>query len=199
MFDFCFQRRLVAFAAVIGLGAAGCSGSRALLPGTGPAAQSARSITHAARGSHPGAFTRLASQPPVGMQMAFLMTDGTVLAQSYSGNTWYKYTPDANGSYANGTWTQVASLQTGYAPERICIRPARRRASRNHRRRIQHAGPTTICSSSISAPSTIRSRRRGLRSAIPRGGGGSAIRRRACFPTGRFCRRRETHASRRCI
>jgi hypothetical protein len=50
------------------------------------------------------------------MQMGFLMTDGTVLTQSYSSNTWYKYTPDASGGYANGTWTQVATLPAGYAP-----------------------------------------------------------------------------------
>jgi hypothetical protein len=55
-------------------------------------------------------------QPPVGMQLAWLMTDGSVLAQSNAGNTWYKYTPDITGSYADGTWTQVGSLQSGYAP-----------------------------------------------------------------------------------
>jgi hypothetical protein len=60
---------------------------------------------------------RLAHQPPVGMQLEFLMTDGTVLAQSGgSPASWYKYTPDAFGNYATGTWSQVASLPTGYAP-----------------------------------------------------------------------------------
>ncbi len=58
----------------------------------------------------------LKAQPPVGMQFAFLMTDGTVLAQSNASNTWYKYAPDQTGSYSNGTWTQVATLPTGYAP-----------------------------------------------------------------------------------
>jgi len=56
------------------------------------------------------------SQPPVPMQFGFLMTDGTVLAQSGASNTWYKYTPDATGSYANGTWKQVATLPSGYVP-----------------------------------------------------------------------------------
>jgi hypothetical protein len=51
------------------------------------------------------------------MQMAFLMTDGTILTQGNSdAASWYKYTPDSSGSYADGTWTQVASLQSGYAP-----------------------------------------------------------------------------------
>lgn len=56
------------------------------------------------------------AQPPVGMQLAFLLSDGSVLAQSSSSNTWYKYVPDAFGNYANGTWTQAATLPTGYAP-----------------------------------------------------------------------------------
>jgi len=70
----------------------------------------------AARKDLPGHFTVVKSQPPVGMQMEFLMTDGSVLAQSYSANTWYRYVPDANGDYSDGTWSQAASLQSGYAP-----------------------------------------------------------------------------------
>ncbi len=29
---------------------------------------------------------------------------------------WYKLTPDINGSYVNGTWSQLASLQSNYGP-----------------------------------------------------------------------------------
>ncbi len=36
------------------------------------------------------------------------MTDGTILAQSFNGQTWMKLTPDATGSYINGTWTTLA-------------------------------------------------------------------------------------------
>ena len=50
------------------------------------------------------------------MQMAFLMTDGTLLTQSFSNNTWYRYAPDASGGYQDGTWTQAATLPAGYAP-----------------------------------------------------------------------------------
>lgn len=47
----------------------------------------------------------------------WLMTDGTVLVQDgYNGNAWYTYAPDAKGNYTDGTWTQVASMPTGYAP-----------------------------------------------------------------------------------
>jgi hypothetical protein len=56
------------------------------------------------------------NQLTVGIQMAFLETDGTVLAQSTAGNTWYKYTPDAYGNYQDGTWTEVASLASPYDP-----------------------------------------------------------------------------------
>ena len=45
------------------------------------------------------------------------MTDGSVLAQSASSwNNWYRYVPDAKGGYSDGTWSQVASLQSGYGP-----------------------------------------------------------------------------------
>jgi hypothetical protein len=50
------------------------------------------------------------------MQMAFLMTDGSVLTQGFDASSWYRYTPDANGGYVNGTWTQVASLPSNYCP-----------------------------------------------------------------------------------
>ncbi|HEX4159583.1 MAG TPA: hypothetical protein VHY79_14025 [Rhizomicrobium sp.] len=58
----------------------------------------------------------LKNQPPGGAWVTYQMTDGTVLAQSGDENTWYKLTPDNTGSYVNGSWTQVASLQPGYQP-----------------------------------------------------------------------------------
>jgi hypothetical protein len=61
-------------------------------------------------------FQLIKHQPPVGLQLAFLLTDGSVMAQSYANNTWYRYTPDASGNYMNGTWTQAATLQSGYSP-----------------------------------------------------------------------------------
>ncbi len=37
------------------------------------------------------------------------MTDGTILVQSFDGQTWMKLTPDRRkGSYVNGTWTTLA-------------------------------------------------------------------------------------------
>ena len=112
MFRFSIKSALIAFAAVFAVGVAGCSGGRSVLPGMAP------QTLDALRSSHAGRFTVVKAQPPVGMQMAFLMTDGTVLTQSgRNWSQWYRYIPDAQGDYADGTWTQVGSLQSGYAPD----------------------------------------------------------------------------------
>ena len=81
------------------------------------------------------------SSPPDYMQLEWLMTDGSVLAQS--GSNWsnfYLLTPDSTGNYANGTWTQVGSLQSGYGPDAFASATSRRRPLRDHRRRVQLAG-----------------------------------------------------------
>jgi len=61
-------------------------------------------------------LTNLVHQAPDGAIITFLLTDGTVLAQGGEGQDWWKLTPDINGSYVNGTWTQVASLAANYDP-----------------------------------------------------------------------------------
>jgi|HubBroStandDraft_2_1064218.scaffolds.fasta_scaffold76587_1 hypothetical protein len=68
-------------------------------------------------------WTRLTNSPPVNVGAILLLTDGTVIAHEendQNGNVatlaWYKLTPDINGSYVNGTWSQIASLPTGYGP-----------------------------------------------------------------------------------
>jgi hypothetical protein len=101
----------VVFAAVVAVGVAACSGGQAMPPGLSqPALKTLEE-------SHPGHFVRMASQPPVGMAMEWLLTDGSVLAQSgATWSDWYRYVPDAKGDYSDGTWTQVASLQAGYGP-----------------------------------------------------------------------------------
>lgn len=59
-------------------------------------------------------WTAMARRPPASVETMLLLTDGTVLAHSYDspGNIWLKLTPDANGNYANGRWTQVAGMGT---------------------------------------------------------------------------------------
>src|ERR1700749_435 len=61
-------------------------------------------------------LTRLTHQPPDGALITFQMTDGTILAQGNGESDWYKLTPDITGSCRNGTWTKMASLQSGYPP-----------------------------------------------------------------------------------
>ncbi len=97
-------------AAAIAVGTAACSGAGSL---PGVSAQSLQAMEK----SHPGHFARIINQPPVGMAMEWLMTDGSVLAQSaQTWSSWYRYVPDAKGNYSDGTWSQVASLQSGYGP-----------------------------------------------------------------------------------
>ena len=62
-------------------------------------------------------LTPLTNQLPNGIQFSMLLTDGTVMAQDgIYHNMWWKLTPDINGSYLNGTWTQLASLPVSYSP-----------------------------------------------------------------------------------
>ncbi|MGZ4788813.1 MAG: hypothetical protein ACXVZX_09860, partial [Terriglobales bacterium] len=64
----------------------------------------------------------LPNQPPVldyidcGPNAPILLTDGTVLVQDAGCQDWWKLTPDVNGSYVNGTWSQIASLPSEYSP-----------------------------------------------------------------------------------
>jgi hypothetical protein len=61
-------------------------------------------------------LTTLVHQPPDGALIGFLLTDGTVMYQGGSENDWWKLTPDKSGSYVKGTWTQLATLPSGYEP-----------------------------------------------------------------------------------
>jgi hypothetical protein len=60
-----------------------------------------------------GTWNNLTNAPPATVCTTFLLTDGTVLAQGVSTNNWYRLTPDANGSYANGTWATMANSVNG--------------------------------------------------------------------------------------
>ncbi|HUN33711.1 MAG TPA: hypothetical protein VMU95_17005 [Trebonia sp.] len=69
-------------------------------------------------------WTPLASPPPFGTPGTMLLeSDGTVLVHNEPDNNttggtsdWWKLTPDASGSYVNGTWSQIASMPAGYTP-----------------------------------------------------------------------------------
>ncbi len=61
-------------------------------------------------------LTTLKNQPPDGIIYSFQLTDGTVMVQGGNCSDFWRLTPDNTGSYVNGTWSQLASLPSGYAP-----------------------------------------------------------------------------------
>lgn len=50
-------------------------------------------------------WTALANLAPNAIRLLIQLTDGTILAHSVDGTTWLRFTPDAHGNYANGTWS----------------------------------------------------------------------------------------------
>ena len=61
-------------------------------------------------------WTPLTNQPTFSASTAMLLTDGSVMVHDAGAQDWWKLTPDASGSYINGTWSQLASLPAGYSP-----------------------------------------------------------------------------------
>ena len=66
-------------------------------------------------------WTPVQNVPNIGAGAMALLTDGRVLVHDESGNpgtwgNWWTLTPSSTGSYANGTWTQVATMPSGYGP-----------------------------------------------------------------------------------
>lgn len=60
-----------------------------------------------------GTWRTLTNQPSGGAGTCLLMTDGTVMCHVNSSNRWNRLTPDANGSYLNGTWSALATMPNG--------------------------------------------------------------------------------------
>ena len=60
----------------------------------------------------PASWTPLANLPPGGSVInMLLLTDGSVITQSGDdAQHWFKLTPDARGSYVNGTWATLAPM-----------------------------------------------------------------------------------------
>jgi Kelch motif len=59
----------------------------------------------------------LAHPAPEGVDIAFQLTDGRVLAQSKADERhWYLLKPDIKGNYVNGIWTRAADLPSDYGP-----------------------------------------------------------------------------------
>jgi len=63
----------------------------------------------------------LANPPPFNPGAMIQLTNGTVMVQDQGPENngtsdWWLLTPDSSGSYVNGTWSQIASLPSNYAP-----------------------------------------------------------------------------------
>lgn len=57
----------------------------------------------------PGTWTPLANQPSFPPGTMELLTDGTVMCQHSRTNNFWRLTPDLNGSYVKGTWSELAN------------------------------------------------------------------------------------------
>jgi hypothetical protein len=72
----------------------------------------------------PSPWTPLVNPPPFGTPGTMLLeSDGSVLVHNEPDNNttggtnaWWKLTPDASGNYADGTWSQIASMAADYTP-----------------------------------------------------------------------------------
>lgn len=100
-----YAGRLVLGICALAASIAGCAlrtGSGA--PGTIPA------LSNGPARHHSGAS--------VSVQIAFLMTDGSIAVQSHDDpQAWYRYSPDSYGDYSDGTWQRIASLPGHYDPD----------------------------------------------------------------------------------
>jgi hypothetical protein len=84
--------------------------------GTQPLALQNSTLSATANAAAPS-ITPLTNQLPDGISFTLLLTDGTVMAQDgLYAYMWWKLTPDINGSYLNGTWSQLSSLPETYSP-----------------------------------------------------------------------------------
>ena len=64
-------------------------------------------------------WTPLNNQPPAATGPMLQLRDGRILVNESQGpdpGVWFILTPDATGSYVNGTWTTTGHLPQGYAP-----------------------------------------------------------------------------------
>jgi hypothetical protein len=67
-----------------------------------------------------GTWTITTNPPPSPVAHALLLTDGSVLVNSFffssHVDSWYRLVPDNTGSYIHGTWITAGNLPSGYNP-----------------------------------------------------------------------------------
>ncbi len=61
-------------------------------------------------------WLNLKNPPTFNVDNALQLTDGTVMVHQYQSPNWWRLTPDITGSYVNGTWSQMPSMQSTYGP-----------------------------------------------------------------------------------
>lgn len=69
--------------------------------------------------AHAQTWTPLNNQPGADVGAMLQLRDGRILVHEEQGGNsrnWHILTPDASGSYVNGTWSSGGQLQSGYAP-----------------------------------------------------------------------------------
>ncbi len=112
------NRRLsywLVWVASVGTAAAGCGAP----PDSEVAsADSPVSLTESALTAAPAAvgWTALAHPPGDHLDTCLLLTNGTVMCHVYGTNRWDRLTPDASGSYQNGTWSAMPAMPNGNDP-----------------------------------------------------------------------------------
>jgi hypothetical protein len=109
----------VTLVSLVGLAAAQHSRHPLSQPASSNEGQAGLTTTGQQGSPSAGQWTPLTHQPSFlvfGAANPILLTDGTVLVQDAGSSDWWKLTPDQSGSYANGTWTQIASLPSTYKP-----------------------------------------------------------------------------------
>jgi len=74
----------------------------------------AAGLLSAAPAAHAQTWTKVVANPPGAINLMVLLSDGSVMCAANNGSTigrgWYKLTPNAAGSYINGTWTTLANM-----------------------------------------------------------------------------------------
>jgi hypothetical protein len=121
---------------VVGLGVAGSIAAPAVLTNAAVPSASAHGLTASPPIGHVKSFAPAAAAVPAGPSpwtplsnppsfipgSMLLESDGTVLAQAvteeegFGTSAWYRLTPNSKGSYIDGTWSEIASMPSGYAP-----------------------------------------------------------------------------------
>src|ERR1044072_2607485 len=91
-------------------------GVASALTGSTPAQIQGKGGGHTAPPPATGTWVRTPNIPANDLGVPLLLTDGTVICHVPQSRSWRKLTPDAFGSYQNGTWSNIAQLPSGYGP-----------------------------------------------------------------------------------